>query len=176
MAEENATAVAEPDAAAALTSDTLVVETLVPETTDETKPQPQMKPKPDKGGYFWGTGRRKTAVARVRLRAGEGKFMINERPAEQFFTELRDQNAVVAPLKATKTEGSVDVFVKVQGGGYMGQAGAVLLGVARALNKYDPSLEPILRDNDFLTRDPREVERKKPGQPGARKRFQFSKR
>jgi len=131
---------------------------------------------PAKYGYWWGTGRRKAAVARVRIRPGEGKFLINDREVDKYFTELRDQQAAVAPLTATNTEKNLDVLVNVQGGGYTGQAGAVLLGVARALKSYDPALEPTLRENDFLTRDPRKVERKKPGQPGARKRFQFSKR
>ncbi len=95
---------------------------------------------------------------------------------DKHFTEQRDRSDVHAPLRETKTEGHVDVYVNVSGGGYTGQAGAVLLGVARALMLYDASLEPILREHNFLTRDPREVERKKYGQPGARKRFQFSKR
>lgn len=134
------------------------------------------KTEPDKGGFYWGTGRRKTSVARVRIKPGEGTILINKRNPEKFFSELRDQEDVVAPLKATKTIGKIDVFVNVHGGGPSGQAGAILLGVARALKKYDSSLEPILRDNEFLTRDPREVERKKYGQRGARRKFQFSKR
>ena len=132
--------------------------------------------KPSAGGFYWGTGRRKTAVARVRIRPGEGKYLINKREVDHYFSEPRDRADVLSPLKLTQTEGRLDVFVNVQGGGYMGQAGAVKLGLARALKLYDPGLEPILRDNDLLTRDPRKVERKKPGQPGARKRFQFSKR
>lgn len=129
-----------------------------------------------RGGYYWGTGRRKTAVARVRIRPGEGNFLVNNREISHYFTEIRDQLNVTAPLKETKTEGQLDVFVNVCGGGYTGQAGAVLLGLSRALKTYDPTLESILRDRDFLTRDPREVERKKYGQRGARRRFQFSKR
>ncbi|MCC7147572.1 MAG: 30S ribosomal protein S9 [Phycisphaeraceae bacterium] len=132
--------------------------------------------KPDVGGFIWGTGRRKTAVARVRIKPGQGRFTVNGREVKQYFTELRDQEDVVSPLKATKTLGSLDVFVNAQGGGFMGQAGAVKLGLARALKSYDPSLEPILRDQNMLTRDPREVERKKYGLAGARRRFQFSKR
>jgi small subunit ribosomal protein S9 len=132
--------------------------------------------KPDKAGFFWGTGRRKTSVARVRIRPGAGKFTINGREVNAYFTEHRDRTNIVSPLKATKTDGSLDVFVNVKGGGYTGQAGAVLLGLSRALKGYDPALEPILRENNFLTRDSRKVERKKPGRPGARKRFQFSKR
>jgi len=131
---------------------------------------------PNKHGFFCGTGRRKAAVARVRIKPGKGKFLINKREVNEFFTELRDQNSAIAPLEATKTSGKLDIWVNVKGGGYMGQAGAVLLGLSRALKKYDTTLEPVLRDKDFLTRDAREVERKKYGQPGARKRFQFSKR
>ena len=132
--------------------------------------------KPDLGGFYRGTGRRKAAVARVRIKPGEGKFVVNGHEVQKYFTEDRDRNDVVSPLKATKTEGKLDIFVKVHGGGYMGQAGAVLLGLSRALKGYDPTLEPVLRENDFLTRDPREVERKKYGQRGARRKFQFSKR
>lgn len=132
--------------------------------------------KPDKGGFIWGTGRRKTAVARVRIKPGTGKFLVNNREAKVFFTEIRDQMSVLNPLKVTSTTDKVDVFVNVKGGGFTGQAGAVVLGLARALMSYDPSLEPILRDNDLLTRDARKVERKKYGKAGARRRFQFSKR
>ena len=112
----------------------------------------------------------------MRIRSGKGHFLINGRRSDQYFTELRDRNDIVAPLKATKIDEGLDIYVKVHGGGYTGQAGAVRLGLSRALKNYDPSLEQILRDNDMLTRDARKVERKKPGQPGARKRFQFSKR
>lgn len=133
-------------------------------------------PNPKSGGYYWGTGRRKSAVARVRIRPGSGKFLIQKRDIDDYFAELRDRNDVVAPMKATDTLGKFDVFVNVHGGGRTGQAQAILLGVARALVKADPSHEPKLRDGRYLTRDSREVERKKPGQPGARKRFQFSKR
>jgi small subunit ribosomal protein S9 len=144
------------------------------------------KPVPaDRHGWWWGTGRRKTAVARVRMRPaekeGEGTLQIQLtakkfRPIEEHFTELRDRQDCYAPLEATKTLGKLDVFVRVHGGGFMGQAGAVRLGIARALRGYDPSLEDVLRQRGYLTRDAREVERKKYGQPGARKRFQFSKR
>ena len=131
---------------------------------------------PDKAGFYWGLGRRKTSVARVRIRLGEGKYIVNGREIDRHFTELRDRNDVVNPLKVTRTEGNLDVFVNVKGGGFTGQAGAVVLGLSRALMRYDTTLEAALRDHRMLTRDPREVERKKPGQPGARKRFQFSKR
>ncbi len=145
----------------------------------EAAPEPAPAPMPASdpvNGFWWGTGRRKAAVARVRIRSGKGHFMINGRRSDQYFTELRDRNDIVAPLKATKIDEGLDIYAKVHGGGYTGQAGAVRLGLSRALKNYDPSLEQILRDNDMLTRDARKVERKKPGQPGARKRFQFSKR
>ena len=131
---------------------------------------------PPDGHWWWGTGRRKRAVARVRIRPGDGKFVINKRPYESYFTEERDRNDLMNVLNKTNTAGSLDVHVNPHGGGYMGQAGAIVLGLARALRKYDESLEPILRSNGLLSRDPRKVERKKYGQPGARKRFQFSKR
>ncbi|NLX14472.1 MAG: 30S ribosomal protein S9 [Phycisphaerales bacterium] len=134
-------------------------------------------PAPDpKKHYFWGTGRRKTAVARVRLRAGAGKFEVNTKDFEKYFTEDRDRQDVVAPLKATQTLGKVDVFVNVKGGGLAGQAGAIMLGVARALKLANSEYEPALRAGGYLTRDSRKVERKKYGKSGARRSFQFSKR
>ncbi len=132
--------------------------------------------KPDKAGFLWGTGRRKTAVARVRIKPGSGKFTVNGKAVEAFFTEIRDHNAVRSPLKVTNTTDSLDIVAAVKGGGFTGQAGAVMLGLARALKDYDPSIEPALRENSLLTRDARKVERKKYGQSGARRRFQFSKR
>lgn len=145
-------------------------------TTTAPAPKPRPSKLPEGKHYWWGTGRRKTAVARVRLRPGKGEFKVNDRDVNEFFTEERDRNDVHAPLTLTNTKGAVDVYVNIHGGGYMGQAGAIVLGLGRALLQYDPSLEPILRDNGFLTRDAREVERKKYGQAGARRRFQFSKR
>lgn len=143
------------------------------------QPQTQALPEPakaDKGGFVWGTGRRKTSVARVRIKPGEGKFLVNKREVEKFFSEPQHRAACYKPLEATNTKGKLDVTVKVHGGGITGQAGAILLGLARALKAYDPGLEQKLRDEGYLTRDPREVERKKYGQAGARRRFQFSKR
>jgi small subunit ribosomal protein S9 len=131
---------------------------------------------PDAHGWWRGTGRRKTAVARVRIKSGTGEFKVNNRDLDVYFCEARDLKNIRNVLEKTGTLGSVDIFVNANGGGYMGQAGAIILGLGRALLKYDTSLEPILRDNGFLTRDAREVERKKYGQPGARRRFQFSKR
>lgn len=146
-------------------------------TTAAAEPKPLRQAGiPDKGGFIWGTGRRKRAVARVRIKAGTGKFLVNKREMPTYFVELRDQGDVLAPLTATQMVGKVDVYVNANGGGYMGQAGAVKLGVARALMSYDPTLEPILREHSMLSRDARKVERKKYGQAGARRRFQFSKR
>ncbi|MFC1737442.1 30S ribosomal protein S9 [Planctomycetota bacterium] len=131
---------------------------------------------PDKGGYWWGTGRRKSAVARVRIKPGSGKMLINKRQLNKYFTGQRDRKAVVAPLKAVDAEKSFDVFINLRGGGTTGQAEAALLGVARALKNYDENYLQPLRDGGYLTRDSRMVERKKPGQRGARRSFQFSKR
>lgn len=141
-----------------------------PATTTTTK-------KPGGGATFiWGVGRRKTAVARVRVRSGTGKFMVNKREVDTFFHLVRDRATVRTPLNVTNSGKSVDVFVNVRGGGVTGQAGAVSLGLARALAKYNSDLDSTLRDHQLLTRDSRKVERKKYGRPGARKRFQFSKR
>ncbi|MGA2070420.1 MAG: 30S ribosomal protein S9 [Sedimentisphaerales bacterium] len=131
---------------------------------------------PDKGGFYWGTGRRKTSVARVRIKPGDGKLVINKKQLVEYFKTDQNRSAVLSPLQMAKAEKTLDVFVNVNGGGTTGQAGATVLGIARALKIYDPSLAQALRDGGFLTRDPRMVERKKPGQSGARRRFQFSKR
>ena len=145
------------------------------DTTVETKPLPVAK-KADKGGFFWGTGRRKRSVARVRLKPGSGKMVVNKKDYDKYFTQAKDINAVTAPLKAVSGEKSFDVFVNVQGGGTTGQAGAMVLGLSRALLAADPDTFDALRNAGYLTRDPRMVERKKYGQRGARRRFQFSKR
>ena len=126
--------------------------------------------------YFWGTGRRKSSVARVRLRPGNGEFLINSRQFEEYFTRERDQAAVRSPLTAARALGQYDIYVNVQGGGPTGQSGAVLLGIARALCKAQADLEEALRDGGYLTRDARMVERKKYGRRGARRGCQFSKR
>jgi len=131
---------------------------------------------PDSKGWFWGTGRRKTAIARVRVRPGSGDIKLNEKPLDDYLTEDRDRKAVLAVLEKTSTKGKVDVTAGLVGGGFTGQTGAVVMGLARALLNYDASLEPILREHGFLTRDARKVERKKYGQAGARRRYQFSKR
>jgi small subunit ribosomal protein S9 len=125
---------------------------------------------------FLGTGRRKTAVARVRIAAGTGKITINRRPFESYFPLDTQRSVVTQPLTITATADKLDVKVNVQGGGPNGQAGATRHGISRALLKFDANLRPALKAEGFLTRDPRERERKKYGQPGARARFQFSKR
>lgn len=134
------------------------------------------KKRPDKGGYYWGTGRRKSSVARVRIKPGSGKLLINKKQLEDYFRREQDRKMVIAPLRAVDVEKSFDVFINVKGGGTTGQAGASLLGIARALKNYDENYIQMLRDGGHLTRDPRMVERKKAGQRGARRRFQFSKR
>lgn len=126
--------------------------------------------------YIWGTGRRKTAVARVRLREGSGTIVVNGKPVDRYFTEEKHRKDVLAPLVATGTRERLDFLVRVDGGGCSGQAGAVTMGIARALKRFDPSFDQALREGGFLTRDSRMVERKKYGRKGARKRFQFSKR
>jgi small subunit ribosomal protein S9 len=151
------------------------IESLVAESPT-TEPAVALTATPTAGGWFWGTGRRKASVARVRIRPGKGEFKVNGRDMTDFFNEERDHKNIRAVLEATNTTGGVEVQAKVHGGGFSGQAGAIILGLGRALMRYDGSLEPTLRNSGFLTRDPRKVERKKPGQPGARKRFQFSKR
>ena len=129
-----------------------------------------------KGGYWWGTGRRKSSVARVRIKPGDGKLMVNKKELKEYFVREQDRKAVLAPLVTVDAQKSFDIFINVKGGGTTGQAGASLLGIARALKKYDEHFVQALRDGGHLTRDPRMVERKKPGQRGARRRFQFSKR
>jgi small subunit ribosomal protein S9 len=123
-----------------------------------------------------GTGRRKTSVARVRVRPGSGQITINERPFDEYFYNAQDRNAVLAPLNSTDQRMKVDVSVRVHGGGNTGQAGAIKLGLARALKALDTELEPPLRQHNLLTRDGRMKERKKYGLRGARRGTQFSKR
>jgi len=126
--------------------------------------------------YFWGTGRRKNALARVRVRPGNGEVKINDRAVEDYFPRLVWQAQVLQSLKVVSLEGKVDIFVRATGGGLTGQAGAVKLGIARALTKLNPDLRPALKKEGLLTRDPRMVERKKFGQKGARGKRQYSKR
>ena len=125
---------------------------------------------------FLGTGRRKTAIARVRLAEGSGKVTVNGRDVENYFTVENQRSLAVEPLETVEMNEKADVRVKVAGGGIAGQAGAVRLGIARALENYHGDLRQQLKAAGPLSRDPRKKERKKPGQPGARKKFQFSKR
>jgi small subunit ribosomal protein S9 len=125
---------------------------------------------------FLGTGRRKTSVARVRLVPGTGKIVINDRTIDEYLTVPNQRTVALLPLAETQNTAKYDLFVSVLGGGVSGQAGAISHGIARALLKASPDLKGILRKKGFLTRDSRMKERKKYGQPGARKRFQFSKR
>ena len=126
--------------------------------------------------YIWGTGRRKTSAARVRIKPGTGKFVINGREFDQFFVTDDTRRAAQHPLVVTETRNNYDIWVNVGGGGITGQAGAVSLGVARALCRENENFDKLLRDNGLLTRDSREVERKKYGRHKARRSTQFSKR
>ncbi len=126
--------------------------------------------------YNWGTGRRKTSVARVRIRAGTGKVQINGRPFEAYFCLAPDRERALEPLRATRTLGTFDMWANVHGGGTSGQVGAIVMGLGRALLDANAELEGSLRNGKYLTRDSRMVERKKYGRKKARKSFQFSKR
>ena len=126
--------------------------------------------------YVWGTGRRKTSVARVRIAAGSGKITVNRRELNEYFTVEKDRKAIFGPVEVSNTGGKIDIWVNADGGGLTSQSGAIVMGLARALLKFDPTTEPNLRNAGFLTRDSRMKERKKYGQRGARRRFQFSKR
>ena len=126
--------------------------------------------------YVWGTGRRKTSVARVRLRPGTGICQVNGRPLDDYFPVLQHRVVINAPLVDSGVTGKYDVFANINGGGPTGQAGALRLGIARALVKAEPELSDVLREGGYLTRDGRMVERKKYGQRKARRRYQFSKR
>ena len=123
-----------------------------------------------------GVGRRKSATARVYLRPGTGKIVINKREFEEYFPRATARMDIVRPLEISEKMGELDVIVNVRGGGLTGQAGAVRHGITRALMELNPDLRPALKEAGFVTRDARRVERKKYGQPGARAHFQFSKR
>lgn len=125
---------------------------------------------------YLGTGRRKTSTARIRLSEGTGKLTVNDREFEKYFSHETFTKAACAPLVVAEMSDKVDVVALVDGGGVSGQAGAVAHGIARALEKLNPELRPALKKAGHIRRDPREKERKKAGQPGARKRYQFSKR
>jgi small subunit ribosomal protein S9 len=176
QSDAEAAAPASPEAVATDAPVTEAVATEAPvaeEAQVTSQPAPPLAPGKQ---FIWGTGRRKTAVARVRIRPGTGKFIVNKREATAYFTHERDRQAILGPLEAAKMLKSWDVYVNVNGGGYVGQAGAVVMGLARALFKAVPDVESALRDQGMMTRDARMKERKKYGQRGARRRFQFSKR
>ena len=126
--------------------------------------------------FYYGTGRRKTAVARVFMRAGSGKVVVNDKPIDEFFSRETGRMVVLQPLELTQHVGTFDILVNVSGGGESGQAGAVRHGITRALIEYDAALKPVLSKAGFVTRDAREVERKKVGLHKARRRKRFSKR
>lgn len=126
--------------------------------------------------YYYGTGRRKTAVARVFLKSGSGKIVVNDKPVDEFFSRETGRMVVRQPLDLTQNLATFDIMVNVSGGGESGQAGAVRHGITRALIEYDAALKPALSKAGFVTRDAREVERKKVGFHKARRRKQFSKR
>ena len=126
--------------------------------------------------FIWGTGRRKTSVARVRIRDGNGKIVVNGKPYNEFFVLATDQNKIQEPLVATRCERDYDIWATLRGGGTSGQAGAMVMGLSRALLKANPDHEEALRSGKYLTRDARMVERKKYGRRKARRSFQFSKR
>ena len=136
----------------------------------------ELKPVKDALGRSYATGRRKNAVARVWIKPGSGKVTVNHIDIDKYFVRASSRYVLLQPFGATNTSGQFDVFCTVVGGGHSGQAGAILLGIARALDKFDPSLHSTLRQGGFLTRDSRIVERKKYGQHKARKSTQFSKR
>ena len=125
---------------------------------------------------YYGTGRRKTAIARVFLRSGSGKFVVNDKPVDEFFSRETGRMVVRQPLELTQHTSTFDILVNVEGGGESGQAGAVRHGITRALIEYDATLKPALSNAGFVTRDAREVERKKVGFRKARRRKQVSKR
>ena len=132
--------------------------------------------KDERNGDALGTGRRKSAVARVRVRAGDGKVVINRKSLDEYFPNDQDRNNVTSPLNATGRTSDVDIIIRVHGGGPSGQSGACKMGIARALLSFDQEMFPVLRDGGFLTRDSRMKERKKYGLRGARRGVQFSKR
>ena len=155
------------------THETQTPATVPPAAATQTGPTEQRRAA---GPPWWGTGRRKSAVARVRILPGSGKIEVNGRELTKYFTEPQEHLTVREPLLVVGAEKQYDVFVNVRGGGHSGQAGAIRLGIARALLLADPKFEETLREHRMLTRDPRVVERKKYGKRKARRSFQFSKR
>ncbi len=183
-AETPAAATPAPDAEAPAT-ETPAAETAAPEAPAADAAAAPATPEPatetpaapiDPTQWVWGLGRRKSSIARVRVRKGSGTVTVNKRPFETYFPRNQDQREALAPMRAAKAEQTFDVHINVKGGGHAGQAGAVRMGLARALVGIEPSYEKKLRDENHLTRDARVKERKKYGRKGARARFQFSKR
>ncbi len=144
--------------------------------SEDTATTPKARKTLPKAGKITTTGRRKTAVATIRLTNGSGKIQVNGRDFSDYFTTISMQNKVLKPFETVNAIKTYDVVVKTHGGGLNGQAGALSLAIARALNEIDEEHRPALKQNGLLTRDPRRRERNKPGRAGARKRFQFSKR
>lgn len=138
--------------------------------------QPVIRGKVDRFGVAMGTGRRKTSVARVRIKEGSGVFVVNGRPLQEYLCVERDRDSVMFPLRVVDRVGKVDISIRVQGGGTTGQTGAIILGIARALEGVNPAWHHALADAGLLTRDDRMVERKKYGLRKARRSYQFSKR
>jgi len=168
----------EPEAAA---SEAAPAEPVAEAATEPAVEAPVTEPLPETvvpadGGPFYGTGRRKTSIARVYLRPGSGELRVNGVPLDKFFTVPAWRKAAREPLLFLNVAGQYDAEISVRGGGPAGQAGAVRLGLSRALSKANPAIRPKLRQTGYLTRDPRMKERKKYGQKGARKRFQWTKR
>jgi small subunit ribosomal protein S9 len=177
--EADGEAAGEPEAAGEEAASDLPELTLgdgAPAEVEELVAPLVVRGKIDRFGVAMGTGRRKTSVARVRIKDGNGEFVVNGKPFEEFFCVERDRKMVQEALKLTEMRDKVDVWVRVNGGGTTGQTGAVILGVARALQVKDPSFHHVLASGGFLTRDDRMVERKKYGRRKARRGFQFSKR
>ncbi len=153
------------------------IESATPQTgTPQTETAVVEAPPPVIPDVVWGTGRRKSSVARVRVKNGSGRVLVNGRDFKEYFPSVQYQNIAIAPLRATGTTARFDVIANINGGGLTGQCGALSLGIARALKVIDQSLEQTLRDQNLMTRDPRMKERKKYGLHGARRGVQFSKR
>lgn len=154
----------------------------MPDTSASLAAAPQDRPLDASGAvvdrprFIWGIGRRKSSTARVRVAPGSGKVLVNDRELNDYFPNERDRKAIFGPLESSQYGGKIDVYVNANGGGPTGQAGAIVMGLARAIAKYDQTAEQSMRDGGYLTRDSRMKERKKYGQRGARRRFQFSKR
>ena len=153
-----------------------MAETTQTKETADTAEEPAPRKAGPVSGEVWGTGRRKSSVARVRIRRGDGKILVNRRPHTEYFPLIQDRNKVEQTLALLGAREKVDVVVSVQGGGPTGQAGAIAMGLARAMRKYDAAYDDALRTSGLLTRDSRMKERKKYGRRGARRGFQFSKR